>query len=129
MKSDPKANLVLGQKHFDHLAKAHVTLAHKRSHGVVAVANYGSFLHKQVPVSLTSLLYTDQMAAFEAELGSVDGEKVESKNEWPHVTVWTAPGVAAKEANRLPELLANGNATCVRIEPPIIISGILEFYE
>ncbi|XP_024026356.1 tRNA ligase 1 isoform X1 [Morus notabilis] len=128
VRKNPGAEVVLGDRHLKNLTKAHVTLAHKRSHGVTAVANYGVFLHKEVPVELTALLYTDKMAAFEAELGSVDGELVVSKNEWPHVTIWTAEGVAAKEANRLPELLAEEKASCIHINPPIAISGTLEFF-
>ena len=128
MKTNPGAEDVLRDEHFKTLVKAHVTLAHKRSHGVAAVANYGVFLHKQVPVTLTALLFTGEMAAFEADLGSVDCERVVSKNDWPHITVWTADGVAPKEANRLPELLAEGKATCIHITPPVTISGILEFF-
>lgn len=128
VRKNPGAEVVLGDGHLKNLTEAHVTLAHKRSHGVTAVANYGVFLHKEVPVELTALLYTDKMAAFEAELGSVDGERVVSKNKWPHVTIWTAEGVAAKEANRLPELLAEEKASCIHINPPIAISGTLEFF-
>ncbi|XP_048324076.2 tRNA ligase 1 isoform X1 [Ziziphus jujuba] len=125
----PKAEAFLKDKHLENsLARAHVTLAHKRSHGVTAVANYGIFLHKKVPVDLTALLFTDQVAAFEACLGSVDGERIVSENQWPHVTLWTGEGVAAKEANALPELLSEGKATCIEINPPVTISGILEFY-
>lgn len=110
------------------LSKAHVTLAHKRSHGVTAVASYGLFLHQQVPVNLTSLLFSDKTAAFEACLGSVNGERVVSKNQWPHVTIWTGEGVAAKEANTLPQLLSEGKATQIELNPPATIVGTLEFY-
>lgn len=110
------------------LTKAHVTLAHKRSHGVTAVASYGVFLNQEVPVDVTALLYNPQMAAFEAQLGSVDGEPIHSKNEWPHVTLWTANGVSPKEANNLPQLLSEGKATRVEIDPPVTICGPLEFF-
>ncbi|XAR59778.1 hypothetical protein NMG60_11015745 [Bertholletia excelsa] len=110
------------------LKEAHVTLAHKRSHGVTAVASYGPFIDWSVPVDMTSLLFSDKMAALEARLGSVDGEMISSKNEWPHVTLWTDEGVAAKEANMLPQLLSEGKATRVNIDPPITITGVLEFY-
>ena len=110
------------------LNRAHVTLAHKRSHGVTAVANYGIFLHEKVPVDLTALLFSDQSAAFEACLGSVNGEKIVSKNQWPHVTIWTGEGVAAKEANTLPQLLSEGKATLIQLNPPITIIGTMEYY-
>ncbi|KAM7522308.1 hypothetical protein LguiA_012210 [Lonicera macranthoides] len=110
------------------LTKAHVTLAHKRSHGVTALANYGPFVHQKVPVDITALLFSDKMAALEAHPGSVDGEKVNSKNEWPHITLWTAEGTPAKEANTLPQLLLEGKATRIEINPPESITGILEFY-
>ncbi|KAM2507341.1 hypothetical protein ACFX1W_029675 [Malus domestica] len=122
-----EAEAFLKDKHLDKL-KAHVTLAHKRSHGVTAVASYGTFLNKTVPVDITKLFFSDKMAAFEASLGSVEGERVVSKNEWPHVTVWTAEGVPAKDANNLPQLFLEGKATCIAIDPPATIDGTLEFF-
>lgn len=110
------------------LKKAHVTLAHKRSHGIAAVANFGSFLHQRVPVDITALLFSEKLAALEAYPGHVDGEKISSKNEWPHTTLWTAEGIPAKEANTLPQLLSEGKATRIEINPPITITGILDFY-
>ncbi|KAL6276040.1 hypothetical protein ACE6H2_019641 [Prunus campanulata] len=123
-----EAGAFLEDKHLENLNKAHVTLAHKRSHGVTAVASYGTFLNKMVPVDLTKLFFSDKMAALEASLGSVEGERVVSKNEWPHVTLWTAEGVAAKEANKLPQLHSEGKATCIAIDPPATIDGTLEFF-
>lgn len=126
---NPKVEAFLQDKNMElNLKKAHLTLAHKKSHGVTAVASYGLFLNQKVPVELTALLFTDKMAALEAKPGSVDGEKVVSKNQWPHVTIWTGEGVAPKEANALPQLFSEGNATRVEISPPIIISGTVEFY-
>ncbi|KAI3917376.1 hypothetical protein MKW98_027295 [Papaver atlanticum] len=110
------------------VTKAHVTLAHKGSHGVAAVANYSVYLNQEVPVDLTSFLFSEKCAALEACLGSVDGEKICSKNEWPHVTVWTAPGVPPKEANTLPQLVSEGKAIRISINPPFTISGTLDFY-
>ncbi|KAL6598643.1 hypothetical protein ACP70R_046342 [Stipagrostis hirtigluma subsp. patula] len=112
----------------DSLNKAHVTLAHKRAHGVAAVASYGIYQNQEVPVSFDALFYNDKMAALGAQLGAVNGEQIKSKNEWPHSTLWTAPGVAPKEANTLPQLVAEGKAKRVPIEPPITVSGVLDFY-
>ncbi|KAJ9698200.1 hypothetical protein PVL29_007335 [Vitis rotundifolia] len=126
---NPKVEAFLKDKNLENsLRKAHVTLAHKRSHGVTAVANYGLFLDRQVPVDFTALLFSDKMAALEAYPGSVDGERITSKNQWPHVTLWTGAGVAPKEANMLPELISEGTATRIDISPPITISGTLEFF-
>lgn len=111
------------------LKKAHLTLAHKRSHGVIAVANYGSVLHQNVPVEMTALYFSDKLAALEGRPGSSsDGEKVTSKNAWPHVTLWTAEGIAAKEANNLPQLFSEGKATRIEIHPPITVTGTVEYY-
>lgn len=127
--NNPKVKAYLKDKDMvKNLRKGHVTLAHKRSHGVTAVASYGIFHHEKVPVDLTALLFSDKMAAFEARLGSVNGERVVSKNEWPHVTVWTGEGVAAKEANTLPQLISEGKATQIELNPPPTIYGTLEFY-
>ncbi|RZS04510.1 hypothetical protein BHM03_00034856, partial [Ensete ventricosum] len=68
------------------------------------------------------------LAALEAQLGSINGEKIDSKNEWPHATLWTAPGTAPKEANTLPQLVSEGKATRIDIVPPVTISGVLDFY-
>ncbi|KAL8028930.1 hypothetical protein ABFX02_14G194800 [Erythranthe guttata] len=126
---DPKVEGFLKDKDLrSSLTKAHLTLAHKRSHGVTAVANYGPYVNQNVPISMHALLFSEKSAALEAEPGVVDGEKLTSKNEWPHVTLWTAEGVSAKEANVLPRLLAQGKATRVEINPPITITGVLEFF-
>ncbi|KAF6134724.1 hypothetical protein GIB67_002125 [Kingdonia uniflora] len=126
---NPKVEGLLKDKDMQNsLKKAHVTLAHKRSHGVPAVASYGAYLQRDVPVGLTALLFSDQSAAFEASVGSVDGEKISSKNQWPHTTIWTGPGVGQREANALPQLYSEGKATRVDINPPVTISGTLEFY-
>lgn len=110
------------------LKNAHLTLAHKRSHGVTALASFAPHLNQNVPVAVSSLLFSDKLAALEADPGVVDGEKIDSKNEWPHVTLWTAQGVAAKEANALPQLLAQGKATRVEINPPSTVTGVLQFF-
>ncbi|KAL0417753.1 UNVERIFIED_CONTAM: tRNA ligase 1 [Sesamum radiatum] len=126
---DPKVEGFLKDKNLNSsLTKAHVTLAHKRSHGVAAVASYGPHLHQNVPIHMNALLFSDKLAALEVSPGVVDGEKINSKNEWPHVTLWTAEGIAAKEANMLPRLFAEGKATRVEINPPVNITGVLEFF-
>ncbi|XP_019448701.1 PREDICTED: uncharacterized protein LOC109351630 isoform X6 [Lupinus angustifolius] len=125
---NPKIGAFLKDKHLEKLSRAHLTLAHKRSHGIKAVADYGLFLHKTVPVELTALLFSDKTAAFEAFPGSVDGEKIISKNAWPHITVWTSEGVAAKEANMLQQLFSEGKAHRIDFNPPISVSGTIEFF-
>ncbi|KAL3850759.1 hypothetical protein ACJIZ3_012641 [Penstemon smallii] len=110
------------------LTKAHVTLAHKGSHGVTAVASYAPYLNQNVPIAMTALLFSDKLAALEANPGDIGGEKLSSKNEWPHVTLWTAQGIKAKDANMLPQLVTQGKATRLEINPPITITGVLEFY-
>ncbi|KAK9756004.1 hypothetical protein RND81_01G066300 [Saponaria officinalis] len=107
----------------DTVTKAHVTLAHKKSHGVITVANYSQFVDRDVDVKFTALLWSDTMAALEAQVGSVDGEKVNSKNDWPHVTLWTAPGVPAREANYLPLLVSEGKASRVELHLPTVVFG------
>ncbi|KAG1368834.1 tRNA ligase 1 [Cocos nucifera] len=128
-RKDPKVKAFLEDKNMENnLRKVHVTLAHKRSHGVTAVASYGVFLQQNVPVDFTALLFSDKLAALEARLGSVNGEMINSKNEWPHATLWTAPGIPPKEANTLPLLVSEGKATRIDIEPPVTVSGVLDFY-
>lgn len=95
---------------------------------MAAVASYGMHLHQEVPVEFTALLFSDKMAALEARVGSVNGDKVVCKNDWPHATIWTAPNVPPKEANTLPQLVSEGKATRLVIDPPITIPGVLDFY-
>jgi hypothetical protein len=92
--------------------------------GVAAVASYGIHQNQEVAVSFDALYYNDKMVALGAQLGTVNGEQ---RNEWPHSTLWTAPGVPPKEANALPRLASEGQAKRVPIDPPIIISGVVDF--
>uniref|UniRef100_A0A5K1AB63 tRNA ligase phosphodiesterase domain-containing protein n=1 Tax=Nymphaea colorata TaxID=210225 RepID=A0A5K1AB63_9MAGN len=110
------------------LTKAHVTLAHKRSHGVTSVASYGIFLNQKVPVDFTALLFSQNLAALEAQIGSIDGEKVASKNEWAHVTLWAGNGASAKDANMLSQLVLKGEAARVDFHKPVSVSGVVDFY-
>ncbi|CAI9289453.1 unnamed protein product [Lactuca saligna] len=110
------------------LKKAHITLAHKRSHGVTAVANYGQFVNQKVPVDVNAVFFSDKLAALEVNPGSIDGQKINCKNEWPHLTLWTAEGIQPKEANNLPQLFLEGKATRVEINPPFSIVGVLQFH-
>ncbi|KAJ0752193.1 putative tRNA ligase 1 [Helianthus annuus] len=112
----------------NNLQKAHITLAHKRSHGVTAVANYGRFVNQKVPVDVTALLLSNKLAALEAQPGSIEGQKITSKNEWPHLTLWTAQGIPPKEANTLPELVLQGKATRIEFNPPFTITEVLQFH-
>ena len=81
-----------------------------------------------VDVELTALLMSDNLAAMETRLGSVDGEKIDCLNEWPHVTLWTASGVAAKKASTLPLLVSQGKATRIEFDPPVVITGEVQFF-
>ncbi|CAM0947539.1 unnamed protein product [Alopecurus aequalis] len=121
-------NFLKGIKLEDNLNTVHITLAHKRSHGVAAVESYGIYQKQEVPVSFNAFFYNDKMAALEAQLGMVNGETVASKNDWPHGTLWTAAGVAAYQANTLPQLVSDEKAKRVPIDPPITISGVLDFF-
>ncbi|KAM0861973.1 hypothetical protein ACQ4PT_045558 [Festuca glaucescens] len=112
----------------DKLNKVHITLAHKSAHGVAAVASYAVYKNQEVPVSFNAFFYTDKMAALEAQLGMVNGETIVSRNDWPHVTVWTAAGVGPKKANTLPHLVSEEKAKRVAIDPPITITGVIDFY-
>lgn len=85
---DPHAKGFLKEKDVNStLNSAHITLAHKRSHGVTSVASYGTFRGQQVPTKFTALLFSDKLAALEAQIGCIGTENIASKNEWPHVTV------------------------------------------
>lgn len=127
---EPKVKTFLENKNMESiLTKAHITLAHKRSHGITAVANYGRFVDQVVPVDVTALVFSDKVAAaLEARPGAIEGEIITSKNEWPHLTLWTAQGVAPKEANTLPELVSQGKADRIEINPPFSITGVLQFH-
>lgn len=125
----PKLKMFLENKNMEeNLKRAHVTLAHKRAHGVTAVANYGQFVNQKVPVDVGAVLFSDKLAALEVNPGCIDGQKVSSKNEWPHLTLWTAQGIPPKEANMLPQLFLEGKATRVEINPPFKIIGVLQFH-
>lgn len=68
------------------LQACHVTLAHKVSHGVPAVAIYGGLQGASIPVQFTAFLFSEKMCALEAVIPANE-HQVASQNEWPHVTV------------------------------------------
>lgn len=110
------------------LKAAHITLAHKRSLGVTGVASYGIFVREKVPIELTALLFSNKFAAFEARIGRIKGEELKSMNQWPHLTIWTYSGGSPKDANTLPELVSQGKATRVDLNPALTITGTVEFF-
>ncbi|KAM0915366.1 hypothetical protein ACQ4PT_010904 [Festuca glaucescens] len=122
------SNFLNGIKLENNLNKVHITLAHKGAHGLAAVASYSVYQNQELPVSFNALFYNNKMAALEAQLGTVNGETIVSRNDWPHCTLWTAAGVGPKKANTLPQLVLEGKAKRVPIGPPITISGVLDFY-
>lgn len=113
-----------GKRIESNLKSAHVTLAHKRSHGVPAVAAYGALCGSSVPVQLSALLFSDRLCALEAHI-CANNQGVSSKNDWSHVTVWTAEGIPPKEANSLPQLVPQGQACRIDFSRPFVIPGIV----
>ncbi|KAL8119621.1 hypothetical protein AgCh_016940 [Apium graveolens] len=127
-KKNSKVSAFLKDKKVERtLKQAHLTLAHKQNHGVAAVVNYISVLHQKVPVDMTALYFSDRLAALEAHPGSVNGEDVNSKNAWPHITLWKGEGVAAKESIALPQLFFEGKAARIKIDPPVTVVGTIKF--
>lgn len=118
-------NFLVGKGIDTKLKAAHVTLAHKVSHGIPAVAAYGELRGLSVPVQLTAFLFSKKMCALEAHIDA-DKKGVLSKNEWPHVTVWTAEGTRPKEANSLPQLVSQGQACRLNFSTPFVISGVID---
>ena len=78
---------VLTKKELQSLSAAHITLAHKLSHGVPALAGYAPLRGTETQVQLTAVLYSDKLIALEVHLNANGERPVESKNEWPHITV------------------------------------------
>lgn len=103
---------------------AHLTLVHKHAHGVASVAAFGDVCGEAFPVKLKALLFSTEVCALEAEI--MENERgVYSRNEWPHVTVWTGHGTQAKEANILPEIVTRGHAYRVDFEP-VMLDGVVQ---
>ncbi|KAJ7543365.1 hypothetical protein O6H91_09G034600 [Diphasiastrum complanatum] len=123
---DTKAKEYLQDKNLEEtLKEIHLTLAHKRAHGVASVASYAMWRGSNVPVQFTAFLFSEKMCALEASLHSTGG--ITSRNSWPHVTVWTSKGTPAKEANSLPDLVSSGQATRTELMEPVTISGVVQF--
>lgn len=80
---------VLTKKELQSLSAAHITLAHKLSHGVPALAAYAPLRGTETQVQLSAVLYSDKLIALEVHLNANGERPVESKNEWPHITVCT----------------------------------------
>ncbi|KAH7445091.1 hypothetical protein KP509_02G106200 [Ceratopteris richardii] len=121
--TSPEIQMYFLDKNFT-MSSAHITLAHKRSHGVAAVAAYGEICGVEVPVRLTSFLFSDKTCALEAQI--IENQQgIVSRNQWPHVTIWTAEGTKPKESNSLPEVVRSGHASRVDFMP-IELSGVVE---
>lgn len=91
---------VLTKKKLEAMSAAHITLAHKLSHGVPALAAYAPLRGTETQVQLTAFLYSEKLIALEVHLNENGERPVESKNTWPHITVcmrnhflyiWTFP--------------------------------------
>lgn len=78
---------VLTKKKLKELSATHITLAHKLSHGVPALAAYAPLRGTETQVQLTAVLYSERLIALEVHLIQNGERPVESKNEWPHITV------------------------------------------
>lgn len=109
------------------LQACHITLAHKVSHGVPAVAIYGGLQGASIPVQFTAFLFSEKMCALEAVIPANE-HQVASQNEWPHVTVWTAPGTRPKEANSLPQLASQGQASRIDFSTPFFLNGAVQLF-
>ena len=71
---------------------AHVTLAHKATHGSAAVAGFGRLVGTKVNVRLTAFYFNDKLAAWEADWEQELKERgVASKNTFWHITVRQQP--------------------------------------
>eukprot|EP00897_Mesotaenium_endlicherianum_P010356 jgi/Mesen1/9349/ME000061S08788 len=106
------------------LARAHVTLAHKRSHGYVPIVKCTPLVGTRTQVGLLALLWSDRCAALEVALSEPDQQRgVRCLNEFPHLTVWAGPKVQSKESNDLPVALAEGSARRVVLPKHTMVTG------
>ncbi|GAQ89772.1 RNA ligase [Klebsormidium nitens] len=103
---------------------AHVTLAHKATHGSAAVAGFGRLVGTKVDVRLTAFYFSDKLAAWEADWEQELKERgVASQNAFWHITTFTGHGMKAKDANQLHCLASEGQATKVELGTPISVEG------
>uniref|UniRef100_A0A7I4CXU8 tRNA ligase phosphodiesterase domain-containing protein n=1 Tax=Physcomitrium patens TaxID=3218 RepID=A0A7I4CXU8_PHYPA len=124
---NPEVKALLSTKNLkESLGKAHVTLAHKASHGGAALASLAPLRGSETQVQLVALLYSNELVALEVSLTTEKNTSL-SMNEWPHLTVWTAPGIKAKEANNLPQMVKTGKASRLDLKP-VTLSGQINFY-
>lgn len=109
------------------LQACHITLAHKVSHGVPAVAVFGGLQGASIQVQITAFLFSEKMCALEAIIPANE-HRASSQNEWPHVTVWTAPGTRPKEASSLPRLVSQGQASRIDFSVPFFLTGVVQLF-
>lgn len=110
------------------LSKGHITLAHKRSHGVAAVASFASFLGQEVDLVITGLLFDERTAALAVDWSEERKEQgIRSLNPFPHITIWVNDGAKAMEANALADRAASGDATAIQLPNPLHTAGTVSF--
>ncbi len=77
-----------------------------------------------VRLRLLALYHSPEVTAAEVEL--LGGPDAACARDFHHITLRTAPGVAAKSSNQLPGRLAAGDAGVVKLAlPPVVLEGVI----
>ena len=110
----------------------HVTLAHYSQLQQKAMrARFEPILGKEIDVIITGLVWNKSIAALSVDIAAKvegGGEVPKALNSFPHITVWHDKGVSAAESNKLPDLLASGNAESLTLPEPIVLKGKCSFW-
>lgn len=95
-RQNPQVEAVLSNKDLKgSIGQAHITLAHKASHGGAAVAAYAPQRGSETQVQLSALLFSENLVAVEVQLAASGEKAVASKNAWPHLTVLKSKTLSA----------------------------------
>lgn len=115
------------------IENTHVTLVHYSTMSQLEMRTaFGALEGKSVDISVDSFLFNEKVAAFSVSCARTtsDGDFVpESKNAFPHITVFCAKGISAKEANELPEAVKKGTAKRIYLDKPCKLQGTVSFWK
>ena len=114
------------------IANTHITMAHYSQLPQKSMrADYGPIVGEKVKVNIKGFAWNQRVGALSVEVNAEteSGRKVpKTQNDFPHITVWTDKGVSAAESNKLPDLLASGDAQQLVLPNVVTVPGSISFW-
>ena len=126
-----KGDVIPGENFVD---DTHVTMVHCSQMPQRTMRDqFESLVGCAVNVTITGILWNDEIAALAVEVASATEDKPDvpvpaPKNAFPHITVWHQPDVRSASSNQLSMLVESGNAERIDFDEPVVIQGVVSLW-